>query len=81
MGMIQISGLTAQQVEMCETLWKLETEADVFHYLSTLTTEQVCEAQAMMMLMSAEYIDSLDLGDCAQAREAIARAQGRPDLA
>jgi len=77
MGMIQISGLTARQVEMCENLWNLDNHEDIQQYLSTLTHKGKIEAQAMMLLLSAEYIDSLDLGDCDQAREVITRVQDR----
>jgi hypothetical protein len=35
------------------------------------------EDRAMMHLMLAEYIDTLDLGDCAQAREVCERIQLR----
>jgi hypothetical protein len=70
---IQIQGLTPQQIEMCEALWQLEGEEDIMRYLSILSPEQRLEARAMMHLMLAEYIDTLDLGDCAQAREVCER--------
>lgn len=70
---MKISGLTPQQAELCEILWQLDGVEEVAEFLATLSPDQLLQARAMMMLLLAEYIDSLELGDCAQAREVCER--------
>lgn len=73
--MINIKGLTPLQAELCELLWNMDSMEEISQFLEHLDHRELCEAMAMMNLMLAEYLDTVDLGACSEAHAAIQRIQ------
>lgn len=73
MKQVRVKGLTKRQVALCDQLWSLDTPDEILNFLGTLKGAELDEAIAVMNLLLAEYIDGIDLGDCAEARAELAR--------
>lgn len=71
---MQISGLTKRQVEICDRLWSMDTD-EIENYMRGLSQKEFQEVYSLMQLMLAEYLDTQDLGDCAEAKAVIKEIQ------
>lgn len=71
--MINISGLTSLQVELCDHIWSLNTQEEVVEWLSTLPKSLRIEATMMMQMIIAEVIDNAEVEDLSVAKAVIDR--------
>lgn len=54
---MQLHGLTARQIEICNKLWGMETEDEVMEWFDTLPQNLKFEAHLMLSLIILEQID------------------------
>lgn len=71
---MQISGLTKRQVKICDRLWSMD-EDEIAKYMHGLSLAEFQEVYSLMQLMLVEYLDTQDLGDCAEAKAVIKEIQ------
>ena len=57
--MIQIQGLTALQVKLCDKIWSMETQEEILTWFDTLPHRLKIQAYAMLMMITAELIDGM----------------------
>lgn len=71
--MIRIDGLTPLQLEICERIWGMDTQAEVMAWFETLPRNLKQQAHAMLMLIVIEMIDEEPCDDFTLARAVIDR--------
>lgn len=54
---MQLHGLTAQQIEICNKLWGMETEDEVLEWFDTLPQNLKFEAHLILSLILLEQLD------------------------
>ena len=54
---MQLHRLTAQQIEICNKLWGMETEDEVLEWFDTLPQNLKFEAHLMLSLILLEQLD------------------------
>ncbi len=80
--MINITGLTQEQVEMLDTIWSFRSKEDYVDWLENLDDEESIMAQGLMQLLAFAMIDEAqeELADPYQdARKIIQKIQSKFD--
>lgn len=77
--MVQLTGLTQEQVELCDIIWGLETQEEIQSWFLTLTARQAREASNMFEMITLQLIDDIpnEELDLTVARELIDCAIGK----
>lgn len=74
---MQLHGLSAQQIEMCDQIWSMDTEEELMEWFYSLPDALKFEAHAMINLMFFEEIDQVVAGqspaDMLQAQQVLSR--------
>lgn len=73
--MIQIHGLTAKQMKLCDKIWSMDTTQEMLEWFDTLPTSEKYQAYCMLQMITAEVLDQEEFGDMAEAREVIDRVR------
>lgn len=55
--MIQLEGLTPLQVELCDKIWSMDSQAEILAWFNTLPRSLQIQAYAMLMMITAELLD------------------------
>lgn len=55
--MITITGLTAKQKELCDSLWACNETNDVFDFIATLKGKDKADAQSLLLIMVSEVME------------------------
>lgn len=75
--MIQISGLTPLQRELCDRIWDMGSQEEIMAWFETLPRSVAHEAYVMMQMIIWAVIDQEPLGDLSQAQELIHKIQNQ----
>lgn len=72
--MIEINGLSKEQVEMLDVMWSLETEEDYMNWYQCLDDYDQNMADILMrMIILAEVDNQFVVDDCKEANEVLKR--------
>lgn len=72
---MKLTGLTPEQVSLCDRLWACDTAAEVIEMFKTLTPQQRREAASLQQLLIIEHLDSQvnNFSDCKQAANILTK--------
>lgn len=74
---MQLHGLTPEQVELCNSIWGMDSEEELMEWFYSLPDSLKFEAHAMINLMFFEEIDQVVAGqsaaDMVQAQQVLSR--------
>ena len=70
-----INGLSAEEVQMLEMMWSIETVEDMEDWLMSLNREERLMAYRLRMLLIAELIDEDAVQDLSIARDYLKKFQ------
>ncbi len=68
---ISLSNLTAEQVEMLDTLWSLRELSDVEEWQETLSSEDREMSELLIRLVILEAMDNVITSDLSDAQEVL----------
>jgi len=68
---IQLQGLTAKQVALCDIMWTISTKEGVESFISTLPKTDQQDCRTLIELMQLAFLDEIE--DTTEARELLAQ--------
>ena len=63
---LEIAGLTAKQVALCDIMWTIETQEGVESFISTLPAQDQRDCRSLIEMMKLAFIDEINSTDLAQ---------------
>ena len=63
---LEIAGLTAKQVALCDIMWTIETQEGVERFISTLPAQDQRDCRSLIEMMKLAFIDEINSTDLAQ---------------
>lgn len=68
---IQLTGLTAKQVALCDIMWTISTREGVESFIGTLSAVDQRTCRTLIELMQLAFAD--EITDTTEAKQALAR--------
>lgn len=68
---IEIKGLTAKQVALCDIMWAISTKDGVESFISTLPKNDQRDCRTLIELMQLAFLDEVD--DTTEAQELLSQ--------
>jgi hypothetical protein len=70
--MITLNNLTQEQIEMLDTMWKLDSYEDYDDWFESLSKKDRKMAETLRNMVIAEEMEKM-LGDCADAKNVLSK--------
>lgn len=74
--MIEIAGLTAKQVALCDIMWTISSKDGVESFIKTLPSKEAKDCRVLIELMQLAFLD--DITDTHEANQVIQRIRLTP---
>ena len=68
---IQLQGLTAKRVALCDIMWTISTKEGVESFISTLPKTDQQDCRTLIELMQLAFLDEIE--DTTEAQELLAQ--------
>lgn len=73
--MIKLEGLTPLQMELCDTIWNMQSQEQVYAWFETLPRSLQHQAYVLMQMIMLEVMDQEPLEDLSAAQDVIRSVQ------